>query len=1288
MINICTEKSRLKTTYDVNTKKIINNVANNGAKIGDCAIMSRNGEYYGFSVKFLEIVHPLLTELRINNALNYYKNGQIEDTLRTLCIYDEYIKSNKNKNIIDFVFYQWLTKADIDLKQNNLEFIKNINPDEFSHDILELLMNRIHTVRSSPIIGKIEIIALGKSTGGNTVVPESWLGKVFGSGKELHSEMDKLEWRVNSGRPPVSFCCIYTMKLLNGIQWMTNNTLKTKKIKNNMFVSFDNERGHISKKITYDDNNQYLILEKQNIVISVNKKYLRTEKKQKIKYSIGHLSSLLQKCFRVGLGTNKLLRDTIIKFSNAKSYNLPDINFAKVSGWRQLFWRLYISIIEDVTPYKCTNKIFNLIDIAVLSIISHYDPDIDFGDIILNKTVDTAMAIINHCHNDELLVWDWRDGTANEIDNDNIYNYSDENLQSMLLVAQNNLMPMMNNDKYMMLKSINYYKTTYIHNVPHFNINKESFLVYDDENLSYDALLSSHDMHCSPNILIICNQILSAKMTMKQVGNFIWNTSSKINLKEPPKKIKLLKLSETENKISKIIKQVQHNYFYNNIYFDPHTLNLSNYITNTKTTQNKNVPLSILRDIFLLLFGKNVRLSGYDVTVTGNILNPLKIKKRASINTYIDTTHKDYDKQKEKFIEKMTNVKIKTPVINLKNSEIKIRWDKKIINKSQINLNVTIDKNNKFNFYVNDIKLTDVFNPSNIIEVVNDKIKIVNTCDITDTAYINILKNTMTDDNCDYMLIKTLGIIHRHKVKTKNNIVIDDWDTLCSFSELHNSIIWKQLYTRIIMRTNNVIYVGPVDRAGNKMQNSISHNYEGVIWRLLHLLSVLYPRCIHQNNNENDSMNFRCNNDVPEYDHMMKIICKLIYGKKTARDQKINKSPKITTNLWNHQKETVCRLVSGYKNDNKKGFGDASHVGAGKTLTALSTMVQLCDNKQNEHSGFLVLVPTSQLLNTWSDEIKKHTSGFNIIIYNNVSYSTCYPIHKNTIILSTLGRMRDHPILKTHEKKWSLVVIDECLSVQNREALQTEEAWRQVINSYYGVLMMSATFFRSRFDKLFYMLKMLQSNLPENDSEYLDCILNEHMICNITENDRIWKTNINRIKMDESVKIKYDLIKKEDLSNEQKYIKLQKLIFDEVNYVDIFYNLIVKLLGENKKILVYGNSKNEAECIYNKNTELIGRYPDISKNVTAVALSEATYGLNDLVKYDTILIRPPMPDLLPQIKGRLDRAGQNNKMLNMEYVILDDCSVEEATLFRLDVANNFYNNYIMPIADFYKIAVN
>ena len=63
-----------------------------------------------------------------------------------------------------------------------------------------------------------------------------------------------------------------------------------------------------------------------------------------------------------------------------------------------------------------------------------------------------------------------------------------------------------------------------------------------------------------------------------------------------------------------------------------------------------------------------------------------------------------------------------------------------------------------------------------------------------------------------------------------------------------------------------------------------------------------------------------------------------------------NKIPgivKIKTKLWEHQEETVEKIINGYVKEDKKGFGDASCVGAGKTLTALSIMQRLAHHNSS-----------------------------------------------------------------------------------------------------------------------------------------------------------------------------------------------------------------------------------------------------------------------------------------------------------------------------------------------------
>jgi len=88
-----------------------------------------------------------------------------------------------------------------------------------------------------------------------------------------------------------------------------------------------------------------------------------------------------------------------------------------------------------------------------------------------------------------------------------------------------------------------------------------------------------------------------------------------------------------------------------------------------------------------------------------------------------------------------------------------------------------------------------------------------------------------------------------------------------------------------------------------------------------------------------------------------------------------------------------------------------------------------------------------------------------------------------------------------------------------------------------------------------------------------------------------------------------------------------------------------------------------------------------------ITVSRGTYGLNDLVKYDTIICRPPEPDRLPQMKGRLDRPGQQQNKLKLLYFYVKD-TVEEGLIRRLEVANQFSTNYTMPLAKFYTLSLN
>lgn len=57
----------------------------------------------------------------------------------------------------------------------------------------------------------------------------------------------------------------------------------------------------------------------------------------------------------------------------------------------------------------------------------------------------------------------------------------------------------------------------------------------------------------------------------------------------------------------------------------------------------------------------------------------------------------------------------------------------------------------------------------------------------------------------------------------------------------------------------------------------------------------------------------------------------------------------------------------------KRGFADASAVGAGKTLTALAVLTRAAawlDQQKISRSGSLVLVPTNSLVGEWCQQVR------------------------------------------------------------------------------------------------------------------------------------------------------------------------------------------------------------------------------------------------------------------------------------------------------------------------------
>ena len=167
--------------------KLLNIITNNGLKKDGIAIRTRDGEYTDFSVKVLEDVKPLLTEIRISKAIKMLDENNIQGCIKVLNVENEV--NIYGINLIYGILKIWLEKNELSIPQ---EYVNNAIKIE-----CEKLNRWILTTRSEPLQCKIQVVNIGKSKKGQSVVPDDWLGREFNNATELHLEMDKLDWHLH-----------------------------------------------------------------------------------------------------------------------------------------------------------------------------------------------------------------------------------------------------------------------------------------------------------------------------------------------------------------------------------------------------------------------------------------------------------------------------------------------------------------------------------------------------------------------------------------------------------------------------------------------------------------------------------------------------------------------------------------------------------------------------------------------------------------------------------------------------------------------------------------------------------------------------------------------------------------------------------------------------------------------------------------------------------------------------------------------------------------------------------
>ena len=1136
--------------------------------------------------------------------------------------------------------------------------------------------------------------------------------------------MDNLEWRKN--KPPVNFCAIYAMDIKTKKDWETLDDIKKLNVRIGIKMSFTNGRLNTDTKIFKNkkdyinwlnlinsDNNEYLSLDLETennseklIIVCSPDQILNKEPRYEKKRNVGLLVSTMQKLIRRGPKCSKVLYDVLYELWKSPGYNLPEQQFLRVNACRQLVWRLLITSIEDVRAFNNKSKdLLSMNDLAALSILANGYPELQFNEDIFEKILLTALSVQNINKK-----WDLLEQSSKLQDEIPLKDTNDQLLNSFTALYY--YMPLRRWDSTLLKFSYNYIQKDINKIIIIDPTNIEYFLNKANDKSGLDGLLAGMDMHPYPNILIIFQGSLPFLPhdpeihTTRNLWHFIWDYSSGLNyrLKSP--------LDDLQNQgkiLVNILKNIQYVLLFSddnidnddnnkikkyiNIYIntDKHINNKKNIDDDKIENKSNNISPLIKRMAFILLFGKKrihyyknkryeIIIAGYDNNIDDNEID----KEYCKVKTIL--------KNEAKYIEGELRKEIELDFLNNFEDLIespqappgyKWLWN----DKKQILIKSEVTKLNKIIFYVDGIRI-DAYDASNILvelaKIIPIKMPDVFKNIIHRTLYLKTT-NKELDKFDDYDINLLLRKIHELFYNQQQNRLTFKWLPLAKKAKFPTNL-WRSIYIKLYNNKNNEVLIGPVDGQGNSLRDSINYLYEGTIWRIFNMFSMLYPHTIIITRAEK-SLKFQINTNTSQYIDLINNL-RLLMTHDEEKEKKYSEEIKIKTKLWEHQDKTKNKILKDIFTLGRRGFGDASNVGAGKTLTALSIMAELYNNyfstyayssKLNLYSGFLVLLPTTYLYKTWQDEIEKHCDGFHMV-FQNANGTLTSELQFNSILITTLGRMRDHPL----NEMWLFVVIDECLSVQNKNALQTEEAWRQIITSKYGVLMASATFFRTRFDKLFYMIKMLNSGLPET-KEYLDAILAESIVSNIPIKTREWIVSYNPFKLSKMVRNEYNAILGKDLASDKLYIKLQSFLFDNFNYISAFETIIRRVEKENRRCLIYSRSKEEADNISDE-IDGVSRFPDISGKHLVLSYVEGTFGLNNLVYLDTIVTRFPEPDKLPQMKGRLDRPNQKKERLYIEYIYIDG-TIDRAGMLRLEMANRFYNDYIMPLAEYYEIAV-
>jgi len=253
------------------------------------------------------------------------------------------------------------------------------------------------------------------------------------------------------------------------------------------------------------------------------------------------------------------------------------------------------------------------------------------------------------------------------------------------------------------------------------------------------------------------------------------------------------------------------------------------------------------------------------------------------------------------------------------------------------------------------------------------------------------------------------------------------------------------------------------------------------------------------------------------------------------------------------------------------------------------------------------------------------------------------------------------------------------------------------------------------------MIRMLRSALPRT-MEFLPATIHEHILCFVPDTDRTWHMKPEMVPLTPKDLLKYratiDAFKRKQLNQSgadgrMLWLELESFLREKYEgrtqnsygrssvMGEAFAKVATSLVRKKRRPLVFADTSQEGEfllrvlrskgldaCAWSEiASQAISSTETKSCDVIVASKNTEAHGINMQRFADCLICRPTPGDHLEQMKGRIDRPGQQRKDLLLVVVVAEH-TIEEAKFANIHLAGSFFREYIAPVATKYKERVD